>query len=94
MSIVVKMNMPDSCCECPCLRHDSIDLINAYQCNLSLRTFDDNDVSMWTKRAEDCPLSEIPETCVTCKYADRVDKCCDSCTDADSKWEPFWEGER
>lgn len=60
MSVLIKgMSLPDNCYECPCLRHDSIDGINAYQCNLTLNTYDDNTQKMWTARDEDCPLVEV-----------------------------------
>ena len=61
MSVFIKsMKMPESCSECQCLRHDSIDFASAYQCNLTFTTFDDNSTEMWTERLPNCPLVEIP----------------------------------
>lgn len=60
MSVLIKGgSLPDNCAECPCLRHDSIDGINAYQCNLTLKTYDDNTQEMWTARDEDCPMATL-----------------------------------
>ena len=32
----INIDMPLCCAECPCLRHDSIDGIHKYQCNITL----------------------------------------------------------
>jgi len=35
--------LPENCFECPCMRHDSLEGVHAYQCNATLRSFDDDD---------------------------------------------------
>lgn len=55
-SILIKgMTMPETCEECPCYRHDSMDGAHAYQCNI---TFNVNNWGL-TGRPSDCPLVEV-----------------------------------
>ena len=57
MSVVIKgMQMPETCAECPCLRHDSLDGEHAYQCNVTLEIRKNID-----KKPEWCPLVALPE---------------------------------
>ena len=63
MSLLIKGEMmPDSCGECPCLRHDSLEGIHGYQCNLTLRVFLENSNCLYDSRPSDCPLEKVPET--------------------------------
>ena len=62
MSILIKgMEMPTSCTECPCCRHDNWNGETAHQCNVSLITFSAEDENwIYDKRPNWCPLAEIP----------------------------------
>lgn len=42
--IIKDLDMPSNCWECPCMRHDSYDGVNKYQCNVTLA--DSTDVGM------------------------------------------------
>lgn len=56
--ILVDWPMPENCAECPCLRHDSLEGVHAYQCNVTLKIKEDLDI-----KPEHCPLKEVhPET--------------------------------
>ena len=60
--------MPSSCWECPCLRHDSLDGVHMWQCNLTGKTF--NDIAM--VKLKGCPLQEVwldPEDIAYGKYS-------------------------
>lgn len=58
MSVLIKgMEMPENCYECPCLRHDSIDGMRAYQCNITMILHD----GIGDGRPDWCPLVEIQE---------------------------------
>lgn len=55
--ILIDTEMPENCAECPCLRHDSLEDVHAYQCNVTLETRIDLDI-----RPKWCPLVEaVPE---------------------------------
>jgi len=57
MSVIVKgMRMPEKCAECPCLRHDSIDGVNAYQCNITFGIRKNID-----EKPKWCPLVDLGE---------------------------------
>ena len=85
MSVIVKgMKMPNNCYECPCCASDDW---YGYYCLL-----DDESRSACDGRPDWCPLVEITEGCLTCKYDCRSDGYCDDCTDTNGKWEPFQEG--
>lgn len=59
MSILIKgMQMPETCAECPCMRHDSIDCLHAYRCNLTLERIENPDYILSRKEAR-CPLIEV-----------------------------------
>ena len=62
MSIIVKgMEMPTSCTECPCCRHDNWNGETAHQCNVSFITFGAEDENwIYNTRPNWCPLVEIP----------------------------------
>ena len=58
MAILIKgMKMPDRCDDCPCYRHDSMEGQHAYQCNITLESYN------WgiEGRPMNCPLVELPE---------------------------------
>lgn len=58
MSLLIKdLQMPECCEECPCFRHDSLEGIHAYQCNLTLKSY----AWLELKRPDDCPLEEVTE---------------------------------
>ena len=60
MSILIRgMEMPENCFECPCMRHDSIDGIRAYQCNITMILHDG--IQGGDGRPEWCPLEERPD---------------------------------
>ena len=54
--VKIDIDMPETCAECPCLRHDSIDGINAYQCNVTLGIRKNID-----RKPKWCPLKEAKE---------------------------------
>ena len=54
--IQIDIQMPSCCAECPCLRHDSIDGIHAYQCNITLTTRTHID-----KKPKWCPLVSLDD---------------------------------
>ena len=57
MSILIRgVKMPECCEECPCYRHDSMDGVHAYQCNLTLTTV----MGHGRARLDNCPLSYVP----------------------------------
>ena len=51
--IQIDIDMPKDCAECPCLRHDSIDGLHAYQCNITMGIRKNID-----KRPRWCPIIE------------------------------------
>ena len=59
--ILIKgMEMPTSCTECPCCRHDNWNGETAHQCNVSLITFSAEDENwIYDQRPNWCPLVEI-----------------------------------
>lgn len=64
MSILIKgLDMPETCAECPCMRHDSMGngfrTLHAYQCNLTLNRIENPDFVLSRKEAN-CPLVEVP----------------------------------
>ena len=63
MSILIKIPMPKNCAECPCLRHDSIDGVNAYQCNITFGIRKNID-----RKPKWCPLVDLGE------HGDLIDK--------------------
>ena len=62
MSVIVKgMEMPTSCIECPCCRHDNWNGETAHQCNVSFITFGAEDENwIYNTRPNWCPLTELP----------------------------------
>lgn len=58
MSIIINMDMPETCAECPCMRHDSIEGIHGYQCNITLKKIDYPDYVLSRKEAG-CPLKPM-----------------------------------
>lgn len=54
--VLIDMEMPKNCAECPCFRHDNLDGIDGYQCNLTLDTWDVNANERWASRGSNCPL--------------------------------------
>lgn len=62
MSVLIKgMEMPKSCVECPCCRHDNWNGATAHQCNVSLITFGAEDEKwLYNTRPNWCPLVKIP----------------------------------
>lgn len=62
MSVLIKdMEMPTSCTECPCCRHDNWNGETAHQCNVSFITFGAEDENwIYNTRPNWCPLIEIP----------------------------------
>lgn len=62
MSILIKgMEMPTSCTECPCCRHDNWNGETAHQCNVSFITFGAEDENwIYNTRPNWCPLIELP----------------------------------
>ena len=55
MSLLIKNTpLPTTCLECPCCRHDSMDGLQAHQCNLTLDMVGDQG-----GRASNCPLIEV-----------------------------------
>lgn len=58
MIIIPTIEMPESCAECPCLRHDSLDGARAYQCNVTLSIWENID-----KKPKWCPLQSLGEPC-------------------------------
>lgn len=62
MSIIVRgMEMPTSCTECPCCRHDNWNGETAHQCNVLFITFGAEDENwIYNTRPNWCPLIEIP----------------------------------
>ena len=62
--LIKDFKMPENCAEYPCLRHDSMDGVHAYQCNVTLGIRKNIDVQpKW------CPLVdyECPETTIALK---------------------------
>lgn len=61
MSILINgMEMPTSCTECPCCRHDNWNGETAHQCNVSFITFSAEDENwIYDQRPNWCPLVEI-----------------------------------
>lgn len=53
--VIPNETMPKSCWECPLLRHDSLDGVHMWQCNLTNKTFD----VFRPERLKDCPLQEL-----------------------------------
>lgn len=69
MSILIKgVEMPQNCLECPICRHDSLDGVQAEQCNVTLHQVD------WesAERPEDCPLEEISPRALAIIEADKA----------------------
>ena len=65
MSILIKgEKMPECCDECPCFRCDSLDGVHAYQCNVTLESYNRGVPG----RPSKCPLVEVPE-----KHGDLID---------------------
>ena len=62
MSVLIKIPMPENCAECPCLRHDSIDGVNAYQCNITFGIRKNID-----RKPKWCPLVDLG------KHGDLID---------------------
>ena len=62
MSILIQgMEMPTSCTECPCCRHDNWNGETAHQCNVSFITFGAEDENwIYNTRPNWCPLTELP----------------------------------
>ena len=62
MSILIKgMEMPTSCTECPCCRHDNWNGETAHQCNVSFITFGaEYENWIYNTRPNWCPLIELP----------------------------------
>ena len=62
MSILIRgMEMPTSCTECPCCRHDNWNGETAHQCNVSFITFGAEDENwIYNTRPNWCPLIELP----------------------------------
>ena len=60
--ILIKgMEMPTSCIECPCCRHDNWNGETAHQCNVSFITFGAEDENwIYNTRPNWCPLTELP----------------------------------
>lgn len=63
MSVLIKIPMPENCAECPCLRHDSIDGVNAYQCNITFEIRKNID-----RKPKWCPLVDLG------KHGDLIDR--------------------
>ena len=62
MSVIIKgVDIPKNCSECPCCRHDSLDGLHRYQCNVKLITFGEFDSWIFKKRPNWCPLRPLPE---------------------------------
>ena len=55
--IQIDLEMPKNCAECPCFRHDNINGLHMWQCNLSLKTFSE----VPKERDADCGLLEVKE---------------------------------
>ena len=61
--VIPNEHLPNSCHECPCLRHDTVvgwrngveDIIYMCQCNLTFKAFDDIPI----EKPKDCPLEEV-----------------------------------
>ena len=52
--VLIDMEMPETCAECPCLRHDSLNGAHAYQCNVTGDIRKNLDIKpKW------CPLKEV-----------------------------------
>ena len=66
--VIPNEDMPNACLECPCLRHDSFDGINMWQCNLTFKAFDDIPI----ERPESCPLQEVWLDPEDLEYGERV----------------------
>ncbi len=70
--IIKGMEMPESCFECPCVRHDSWRGEDSYQCNNTLAI-----ISEYSQRPDWCPLRPAPEwisvevRCRECRYYER-----------------------
>lgn len=62
MSVLIKgMEVPTSCVECPCCRHDNWNGETAHQCNVSFITFGAEDENwIYNTRPNWCPLIELP----------------------------------
>lgn len=60
--LIMNEKMPERCEECPCFRHDSLDGVNAYQCNVTLRSFSKEETDrLDDHRPTDCPLMQVPQ---------------------------------
>lgn len=61
--VLMNIEMPETCAECPCMRHDAIlswdsnENVHAYQCNLTLNRIENPDYALSRKEAG-CPLVE------------------------------------
>lgn len=53
--IIIGLDMPSNCWECPCMRHDSYDGVNKYQCNVTLDIVGEHNPE---RRPDWCPLEE------------------------------------
>lgn len=63
MSVLIKIPMPENCAECPCLRHDTFDGVNAYQCNITFGIRKNID-----RKPKWCPLVDLG------KHGDLIDR--------------------
>lgn len=54
--IQIDIDMPTCCAECPCLRHDSINSIHKYQCNITLDIRRNLD-----RKPNNCPLVDMDD---------------------------------
>jgi hypothetical protein len=54
--IQIDIDMPTCCAECPCLRHDSINGIHKYQCNITLDIRRNLD-----RKPNNCPLVDMDD---------------------------------
>lgn len=87
MSVLIKdMKMPKYCgeCELDYLMRNKHGGVIAAICFPLCR---DITSTYWSCKQIDCPLVELPETCITCKHYTRNDRdYCIQCKDSD-RWE-------
>ena len=91
MSILIKgMDMPTSCTECPCCRHDNWNGETAHQCNVSFITFGAEDENwIYNTRPNWCPLTELPPHGRLVDIKSVEDR---KFTTVDNEYERWWNG--
>ena len=54
--ILIDIEMPETCEECPCIRGDRLKFVSMYQCNVTFQI-----VEKITERPKWCPLKQVQE---------------------------------